>query len=201
VRKIFQIPICFILLAFITQSCSDISVSYSIDTKGNVKITHIGGIPVGGIPVSTTDRLAVPNDTVRFEQVSQEEKDFPPTSFPIYNCGGQSNVMQEVSYSYTHEVIDETRAKFGVEIPVAKWLSIVAEIEKRYGITDKETTTYSTTLIVPAGQNIRYTVIRKQTWESGIAIKNSNGIETKAAYRVLKSESIEVANSELLSCP
>ncbi|GAB1472084.1 hypothetical protein MASR2M66_29620 [Chloroflexota bacterium] len=142
-----------------------------------------------------------PSDFVRFEQVTEDIKEFPPTSFPINNCGGVAEVTQEVAYSYTHEVVDETGAKLGVDIPVVEWLGVVAEIEKRYAITDKETTSYSTTLTVPAGQNIRYTVIRKQTWESGIVVKNTNGIETRAAYSVLKNESIEVANSEILGCP
>lgn len=141
------------------------------------------------------------NISTRFEQVVEEIKGFPPTIFPINNCDGVADVKQEITQNYVHEIVDETKTKLGIEIPILDWLKVIAEVEKRYGTSDKETTTYSTTLIVPAGQNIQYTVIRKQTWESGIVIVNSNGAETSAAYRILKNETFEVANSEQKSCP
>ena len=91
--------------------------------------------------------------------------------------------------------------KIGIEIPILDWLTISAEIERHYGISDKEVTTYSTTLTVPAGQNIQYTVVRRQTWETGVAVVTSNGVEISAPYRILKSETFEVSNSEQKSCP
>ena len=150
------------------------------------------------IPASTPQPS--PSDT-RFDQVVEKNNEFSPIIFPINNCGGTAEVKQEVTQTYIHEIVDESILKLGVEIPVLDWLKIVAEIERRYGISDKQITTYSTMLTVPAGQNIQYTVIRKQTWESGRAIVVSNGVEISAPYTILKSETFEVENSEQKPCP
>jgi len=150
------------------------------------------------IPASTPQPS--PSDT-RFDQVVEKNNEFSPIIFPINNCGGTAEVKQEVTQTYIHEIVDESIWKLGVEIPVLDWLKIVAEIERRYGISDKQITTYSTMLTVPAGQNIQYTVIRKQTWESGRAIVVSNGVEISAPYTILKSETFEVENSEQKPCP
>jgi len=142
-----------------------------------------------------------PAKNTRFDQVVESPNEFPPTIFPINNCGGTAEVKQEVTQTYIHEIIDESNLKLGIEIPILDWLKIVAEIEHRYGISDKQITTYSTTLTIPAGQNIQYTLIRKQTWESGTAVVVSNGVEISAPYKILKSETFEVANSEQKTCP
>jgi hypothetical protein len=148
-----------------------------------------------------TPQPAFSNSVTKFDQVVENTNTFPPAIFPINNCGGAADVKQEVTQTYIHEIIDETKEKLGIEIPIFDWIKIVAEIERHYGISDKQITTYSTTLTVPAGQNIQYTVIRKQTWESGMAIVVSGGVEVSAPYRILKSETFEVSNSEKKSCP
>jgi hypothetical protein len=148
-----------------------------------------------------TPQPAFSNNVTKFDQVVEETNEFPPAVFPINNCGGAADVKQEVTQTYIHQIIDETKTKLGIEIPILNWMKIVAEIERHYGISDKQITTYATTLAVPAGQNIQYTVIRKQTWESGMAVVVSGGVEVSAPYRVLKSETFEVANSEKRSCP
>lgn len=139
--------------------------------------------------------------TTRFEQVVESVDNLSNSVFPINNCGGATEIKQEVTHTYIREIIDETNKKLGIEIPIFDWLKIVAEVERKYGATDKEITSYSTTLIVPAGKNIEYTVLRKQVWESGVAIMENTGIEISAAYRILKNEVFEVANSEQKSCP
>lgn len=148
-----------------------------------------------------TPQPAFSNDVTRFDQVTEKTQEFPPAIFPINNCGGAADVKQEVTQTYIHEIIDETKEKLGVEIPIFDWIKIVAEIERHYGISDKQITTYSTTLTVPAGQNIQYTVVRKQTWESGMAVVISGGVEISAPYRILKSETFEVSDSEQKTCP
>lgn len=148
-----------------------------------------------------TPQPAFTDNVTRFENVVEEPKNFPPAIFPINNCGGVADIKQEVAHTYLHEIIDETREKLGIEIPIFDWIKIAAEIEKHYGISDKQITTYSTTLTVPAGQNIQYTVIRKQIWESGTAIVVSSGVEVSAPYRILKSEIFEVSDSEQKTCP
>jgi len=148
-----------------------------------------------------TPQSAFTNNLANFQQVAEDVQEFPPAIFPINNCGGAADVKQEITQTYIHEIIDESKAKLGVEIPIHDWLTIVAEIEQYYGISDKEITTYSSTLTAPAGQNIQYTVIRKQTWETGVAVVTSSGVEISAPYRILKSETFEVANSEQRSCP
>lgn len=137
----------------------------------------------------------------RFEQVTESVNELSNSVFPINNCGGTTDIKQEITHTYIHEIIDESSEKLGIEVPLLDWLKIVAEVGHKYGTTDKEITTYSTTLTVPAGKNIEYTVLRKQIWESGVAIMNNNGIEISAAYRILKNETFEVANSEQKTCP
>lgn len=143
---------------------------------------------------------AYSNSQAQFEQVTENVTEFPPAIFPLNNCGGGAEIKQEISQAYIHEIIDESKTKFGIELPLTDWLKIVFEVEKHYGISDKQITTYSTTLTVPAGQNVEYTVIRQQTWENGVAIVN-DGIEVSAPYRILKSETFEVVNSQQKSCP
>jgi len=152
-------------------------------------------------PSPQISQQGISDISTRFEQVAEEIQQFPPAIFPINNCGGSADVRQEITHSYVHEVVDETQLKLGLEIPGADWLKIVAEIEKHYGTSDKETITYSTILTVPAGQKIQYTLVREQTWESGIIIVDSDGKKTSAAYRILKNETFEVANSEQKPCP
>lgn len=137
----------------------------------------------------------------RFEQITESVDELSNSVFPINNCGGATDVKQEITHTYIHEIIDETSEKLGIEIPIIDWLKIVAEVGKKYGTSDKEITSYSTTLIVPAGKNIEYTVLRKQVWENGVAIIANDGIEISGAYRILKNEVFEVANSEQKSCP
>ena len=148
-----------------------------------------------------TPQPAFSNNLADFQQGTEDTQEFPPAIFPINNCGGAADVKQEISQTYIHEIIDESMQKIGIEIPILDWLTISAEIERHYGISDKEVTTYSTTLTVPAGQNIQYTVVRRQTWETGVAVVTSNGVEISAPYRILKSETFEVSNSEQKSCP
>lgn len=148
-----------------------------------------------------TPQPAFSNNLADFRQIVEDPKEFPPAIFPINNCGGAAEVKQEITQTYIHEIIDESMQKVGVEIPILDWIKIVAEVERHYGISDKEVTTYATTLTVPAGQNIQYTVIRKQTWETGLAVVTSSGVEISAPYRILKNETFEVANSEQKSCP
>jgi hypothetical protein len=148
-----------------------------------------------------TPQPAFSNNVTKFDRVVEDTKEFPPAVFPINNCGGAADIKQEVTQTYIHQIVDESKAKLGIEIPILNWIKIVAEIERHYGISDKEIATYATTLAVPAGQNIQYTVIRKQTWESGMAVVVSGGVEVSAPYRVLKSETFEVAKSEKKSCP
>lgn len=143
---------------------------------------------------------AISNNQARFEQVTESVSEFPPAIFPLNNCGGGAEIKQEITQTYIHEIIDESKEKFGIELPLTNWLKIVFEVEKHYGISDKQITTYSTTLTVPAGQNVEYTVIRQQTWESGVAIVN-DGVEVSAPYRILKSETFEVVDSQQKSCP
>jgi hypothetical protein len=138
---------------------------------------------------------------IKFNQVVETVKAFPPSIFPINNCRGTAAVKQEVTQTYIHEIVDESKVKLGVSIPILSWLQIVAGIERHYGISDKQITTYATTLSVPAGQNIQYTVVRKQTWESGTAVGVNNAIEISAPYNILKNEIFEVANSEQKACP
>jgi len=147
-----------------------------------------------------TPQPAFSNNLADFQQVTEDVQEFPPAIFPINNCGGAADVKQEITQTYIHEIIDESRQKLGIELPVLDWLTIVAEIERHYGISDREITTYTTTLTVPAGQNIQYTVVRKQIWETGVAAVTSNGVQISAPYRILKSETFEVANSEQKSC-
>lgn len=141
------------------------------------------------------------SNPTRFEKIIENIDELSRSVFPINNCGGVSDIKQEITQTYIHEIIDETSGKLGFEIPILDWLKIVAEVEHKYGINDKEITTYSTTLTVPAGKNIEYTVLRKQVWESGTAVSENNGVEISAAYRILKNEIFEVANSEQKSCP
>ncbi len=149
-----------------------------------------------------TPQPAFSNNLADFQQVTEYVQQFPPAIFPINNCGGVADVKQEINQTYIHEIIDETNQKIGVNLPILDWLTISGEIERHYGISDKEVTTYSTTLTVPAGQNIQYTVIRNQTWETGVAVVTSNdGVQISAPYRILKSETFEIANSENKSCP
>lgn len=147
----------------------------------------------------STPQSAISNSQARFEQITEQITEFPATIFPLNNCGGGAEIKQEITQAYIHEIIDESNIKFGIELPLTDWLKIIFEVEKHYGISDKEITTYSTTLTVPAGQNVEYTVIRKQTWESGVAIVN-DGVEISAPYRILKSETYEVTNSQQKSC-
>lgn len=148
-----------------------------------------------------TPQPAFSNNVTRFDQVVEDVNKFPPAIFPINNCGGTADIKQEITQTYIHEIIDETKEKLGIEIPIFDWIKIVAEIERHYGISDKQITTYSTVLTIPAGQNIQYTVVRKQIWESGMAVVVSGGVEISAPYRILKSETFEVSDSEQKACP
>jgi len=141
------------------------------------------------------------NNTTKFDQITEQVNVSPPLIFPINNCGGSAEVKQEVTQTYIHEIVDESKFKLGIEIPILDWFKIVAEIEKRYGISDKQITSFSTTLTVPAGQNIQYTLVRKETWESGSVSVIDNNIEISAPYRILLNEIIEIANSENKPCP
>lgn len=141
------------------------------------------------------------SNLTRFDSIAETPFEFPPTIFPINNCGGMADVKQEVTQTYIHEIINETRAKLGIEIPIKDWFNIVAEIERHYGISDKQITTYSTTLTIPAGQFIQYTIIRKQQWETGVAVVTVGGIEISAPYKILKYETFEVISSEQKTCP
>lgn len=147
-----------------------------------------------------TPQSAFSNSQAQFEQVTENVIEFPSAIFPLNNCGGGAEIKQEITQTYIHEIIDESKPKFGIELPLTDWLKIVFEIEKHYGVSDKQITAYSTTLAVPAGQNIEYTVVRKQTWESGIAVVN-NGVDISAPYRILKSETFEVVHSQSKTCP
>ncbi len=191
-NKHLLLIICFGIFLFFTSACGDTTVSVSVNNKGEVTVSGEAEMPA---------KNESEENSVTIENVTEEFKEFPPTNFPINNCGGVSDVKQEITYSYIHEVVDETKAKLGVGIPAAEWVSIVAEIEKLYGMSDKEITTYSTTLTVPSGQNMLYVVVRKQTWESGLVTRRSTYIATTAAYRILKNETIEVVSSEKLTCP
>lgn len=146
-------------------------------------------------------QAAFTNTMSRFEQVAESVIEFSPVIFPINNCGGGADIQQQVTQTFLHEIVDESRLRLGVEIPVKNWAKISAEIERHYGITDQQITTYATTLIVPAGQNIQYTIVRKQIWESGVVVLVSEGVEIYAPYRILKGEAFEVKNSEQKDCP
>lgn len=148
-----------------------------------------------------TPQPAFSNNIAQFEKTTEDTYKFPPVIFPINNCSGVADIKQEITHTYIHEIIDETKEKLGIELPIFQWITIVAEIERHYGISDKQITTYSTTLTVPAGQNIQYTAIRKQTWESGIATVVSSDVEISAPYRILKNETYEVSDSEQKACP
>jgi hypothetical protein len=150
---------------------------------------------------ATSPQPAISKNVSKFEQVVEEGKEFSAVVFPINNCGGTAEVKQEVSVTYLHEIIDETKKKMGIELPILDWFTIVAEIENHYGISNKEITVYATTLTVPPGQNIRYTLARKQVWESGLVTVDTGGVEISAPYRILKSEAFEVLNSEQRTCP
>lgn len=163
-----------------------------IQQPGSVKLLDGNRLVVANpnLPDSTQKPSSI---ATKFEQVEEIPNELSRSVFPINNCGGVSNITQEITHTYIHEIIDETSGKLGIEIPLLDWLKIVAEVEKKYGTNDKEITTYSTTLIVPSGKNIEYTVLRKQIWENGVAIIENGGIEISAAYRILKNEIFEVA--------
>ena len=140
------------------------------------------------------------NSQARFDQVAETTNASSPAIFPLNNCGGGDNLKQEITQTYIHTIVDESSVKLGVALPLTNWLQVAVEIEKHYGITKNQITTYSTTLNVPPGQNIEYTILRKQTWESGVAVVN-NGVEITAPYLILKNEYFEVANSLQKACP
>lgn len=143
---------------------------------------------------------AFSNAHTRFEQVQEEIVAFPPDIFPLNNCGGGAELKQELTKTYIHAIIDESKTRFGIELPVLDWFAVLLEIEHHYGISDKQITTYSTTLTVPAGQYVEYTIVRKQTWESGVAVV-SGEVEISAPYRIQKNEILEVVSSQQKPCP
>jgi hypothetical protein len=146
-------------------------------------------------------KSAAANDMVRFDQELEEVVELPPILFPIDNCSGAAPVKVDFTQTYIHEIIDETRIKLGIDLPLAQWLKLSAEIEHHYGISDQQITTVSTHLTVPAGNNIKYIAIHKKVWGTGMVIAISSNVEVIAPYRILKNEIFEIVTAEPLPCP
>ncbi len=202
-QKEFYIPAKNLKYTLVVLSGDISQLPVEIQQSGSVSL--IEGNRLVAIDPNTPDaenaQLSFSNSAVKFDSATQQINASPPLVFPINNCGGLSEVKQEISQTYIHEIIDESIYKLGVELPILDWLKIVAEIEKHYGISDKQITTYATTLTVPAKQNIEYTLERKETWESGFVSIVDNNVEISAPYRILVNEIIEVSNSENKPCP
>ncbi len=154
---------------------------------------------VTATPISTAMPTPIP-ETVRLEGVTEYVQDFPYKVIPLNNCAGNTDVEKVITETYTHEVINETKERLGIEIPMFVWLKIVADIENHYGVTTTTQETDSTTLKAQAGEYIEYTLVHKQTWESGTIISSNSGNQISASYRILKNEIIGVGNSEKKTC-
>jgi hypothetical protein len=140
-------------------------------------------------------------DSIRFEGAKENILEFPYKVIPLNNCAGTSEVEQTVTNIFTHEIVDETKEKLGVELPFSVWLNIVANIEHKYGITITEQEIISSKLKAMAGENVEYTLVHRQTWESGTVITKNKDGATTAAYRILENETIGIAKSERKPCP
>ena len=139
--------------------------------------------------------------TVKLYDLQESVVPFDPIRFPLNNCGGSADLVQRYTKTYLHKIIDETKIKFGVEVPILSWLKAVAEVESRYGVEQDQVTTFDTVLTVPAGKRADYTIVRKQVWESGLADVPNGNDTISVAYRVLKQEDYEVSAPEMQSCP
>ena len=130
----------------------------------------------------------------------EEINEFDPIRIPINNCGGTSDLVQKYTKTYIHKIINETASTVGAGIQIL-WFSIMAEVESRYGVEDGQVTTFETTMTVPAGQMVEYSIVRRQVWESGTARVDNNGTTIEMDYRVMKYEVYDVSAPEQKSCP
>ncbi|HLO28291.1 MAG TPA: hypothetical protein VK249_04100 [Anaerolineales bacterium] len=140
------------------------------------------------------------DEKTSFAQTVEEVKEKQPETYSYNNCAGSVDIAHQITNTTIHEITDTTGGKFGVELPVKTWLKLVADIEKEYNVKNQEIKTVAVTLVVPPGENVEFSVVKRQTWVSGIAQLNANGINIAEPYQVLKNEEL-VYQEQKLSCP
>ena len=140
------------------------------------------------------------NKKASFAQTVEEVKEQLPEIYSYNNCSGSVDITHQITYTSIQEITDTSGGKFGVELPVTTWLRFVADVEKQYSIKNQEIKTTSVTLVVPPGEYIEFSVIKQQTWVSGIAILSDNGVDITEPYQFLKNEKI-VYQQQKLTCP
>lgn len=147
-----------------------------------------------------TPESNVGNDKTSFTQTVEDIKNQSPEIYSYNNCSGSINITHEITSTNIQEITDTTGGKFGIELPVTTWLKFVANIEKQYSIKNQEIKTNSITLVVPPKENIEFSVVKQQTWVSGVAILNVNGVDISEPYKFLKNEKIDYQQQKL-TCP
>jgi len=172
-----------------------------IQQPGSIALTEGNRlIAVDPDTVEPTPESIIDNSKTSFSQTVEDIKEQTPEVFSYNNCIGSIDINHQITYTSIQEINDTTGSKFGIELPVTTLIKFVADIEKQYSIKNQEIKTNSITLIVPPGKNIEFSVFKQQTWISGVATLNVNGVDISKAYQFLKSEKIVYQEQEL-TCP
>jgi hypothetical protein len=157
-------------------------------------------VAVDSNATEATPESLMSNGKTSFTQTVEEVKEQSPEIYSYNNCAGSVDITHQIASTSIQEITDMTGNKFGVELPVTTWLKFVADIEKQYSIKNQEIKNNSIILVVPPGENIEFSVVRRQTWESGIATLNANGVDIVQPYQFLGNEEI-VYQQQKLPCP
>jgi hypothetical protein len=157
--------------------------------------------------ISTTADLQGLANSVGIEALHsdpQSEIEINKLTIPIDNCGGTVSVRQKYSQtqSFIKQINTEVSAKIGVEIPLAVWFRMIAELQAKYGFEQGEVD--SRTIEYEMGAEPRskvvYVVTWKEVWDSGTAKVISSQKGFSVPFRV-RTNLIFQIDSKKIACP